>query len=97
MITISDLNVSRENCLTELKDAEMMGHIMGGFISFGVTNVPFAVGSPLSIDLDGDGTIEPGEVYQPLTANFSFTINLGTLFGRVQADHTSIEDCPEGM
>ena len=32
MITITDLNISQESCLTELKDAEMMGHIMGGFL-----------------------------------------------------------------
>ncbi|NEO93265.1 MAG: hypothetical protein F6K56_24815 [Moorea sp. SIO3G5] len=79
MITISDLNLSRENCLTELKDAEMMGHIMGGFISFGVTNVPFAVGTPLAFDLNGDGTIVGNEVYQPLAAQFQFNVNLGTL------------------
>ena len=30
MITISDLNVSQESYLTELKDAEMMGDIVGG-------------------------------------------------------------------
>ena len=33
MIIISDLNVSQQSCLNEVKDAEMMGHIMGGFIA----------------------------------------------------------------
>ncbi|NEO12154.1 MULTISPECIES: hypothetical protein [unclassified Moorena] len=80
MITISDLNVSRENCLTELKDAEMMGHIIGGFFSFGFSNIPVAFGTPLALDLNDDGTLAPNEVYQPLTSQFAFTIDLHDIF-----------------
>ncbi|NEO24144.1 hypothetical protein [Moorena sp. SIO4A5] len=96
MITISDLNVSREDCLTELKDSEMMGHILGGrFQLNGLTvtigNIPFTIGNPLIIDFNGDGTIQPDEVYFPIsgTLNFSFT------FGRdeFQRDHRSMSDC----
>ncbi|NEO12155.1 MULTISPECIES: hypothetical protein [unclassified Moorena] len=80
MITISDLNVSRENCLTELKDAEMMGHIMGGFIKFGFSNIPVAFGTPLALDLNDDGTLAPNEVYQPFASRFAFTIDLSDFF-----------------
>ncbi|NEO12156.1 MULTISPECIES: hypothetical protein [unclassified Moorena] len=95
MITISDLNVSRENCLTELKDAEMMGHIMGGFIKIGFSNILVGFGQNIALDLNDDGTLAPTEIYQPLTANFSVTADLGKLFDRVKPDHTSTEDCPE--
>ncbi|NEO93267.1 MAG: hypothetical protein F6K56_24825, partial [Moorea sp. SIO3G5] len=95
MITISDLKVSRENCLTELKDPQMMGRIMGGRFqlnAFTVTigDIPFSIGTPLAIDLNGDGTIQPDEVYVPLSGTLSF----GFTFGRdeFQRDHRSMSD-----
>ncbi|OLT62933.1 hypothetical protein [Moorena bouillonii] len=96
MITISDLNVSRENGLTELKDPQIMGRIMGGRFqlnAFTVTigNIPFSLGTPLAIDLNGDGTIQPDEVYVPLSGTLSFSFSLGR--GEFQRDHRSMSDC----
>ncbi|AOY84360.1 hypothetical protein BJP36_34985 [Moorena producens JHB] len=81
MITISDLNVSRENCLTELKDAEMMGHIMGGFLKFSVSGIGFTIGNQLAFDLDDDGTIVATEIFSPFGGNFGFSFDLGDLLG----------------
>ncbi|NEO47389.1 MAG: hypothetical protein F6K55_25990 [Moorea sp. SIO4A3] len=67
MITISDLNVSRETCLTELKDAEMMGHIIGGWGSIKpifklqlTQNRRFQFGT-ISFDINGNGVIDANE------------------------------------
>ena len=78
MITISDLNVSRENCLTELKDAEMMGHIMGGFFGFSLA-LGGSFGNSLATDLNGDGTIAPSEIFTPLPFTSGFSFDLGDL------------------
>ncbi|NEO35127.1 MAG: hypothetical protein F6J90_01925 [Moorea sp. SIOASIH] len=96
MITISDLNVSRENGLTELKDSQMMGRIMGGRFQlngFTVTlgNIPYSIGTPLAIDLNGDGTIQPDEVYVPLSGTLSFSFTFGR--GEFQRDHRLMSDC----
>ncbi|NEP49847.1 MAG: hypothetical protein F6K65_13945, partial [Moorea sp. SIO3C2] len=66
MITISDLNVSRETCLTELNDSEIMGHIIGG--RFGANlklnfkqERPFVFGLG-GFDIDGNGTVDGDEI-----------------------------------
>ncbi|NEO35123.1 MAG: hypothetical protein F6J90_01905 [Moorea sp. SIOASIH] len=82
MITISDLNVSRENCLTELKDAEMMGHIIGGFFNLSIGGIGFSLGNQLAVDLDADGTIEPGEIFSPFRGTLGFSIDFGDLLQR---------------
>ncbi|AOY84361.1 hypothetical protein BJP36_34990 [Moorena producens JHB] len=82
MITISDLNVSRENCLTELKDAEMMGHIMGGFLNLSVSGIGFTIGNQLAFDLDDDGTIVATEIFSPFGGNFGFSIDFSNLFNK---------------
>ncbi|AOX03966.1 hypothetical protein BJP34_35115 [Moorena producens PAL-8-15-08-1] len=93
MITISDLKVSRENCLTELKDAEMMGHIIGGF-TLRVRGIGFGLGNQLGFDLDDDGTIVATEIFTPLSGTFGFDIDFSKL-KKSQPTHT--DDCPEGM
>ncbi|NEO24142.1 hypothetical protein [Moorena sp. SIO4A5] len=80
MITISDLNVSREACLTELKDSEMMGHIIGGSFKIGGKikfGIPFTFGNPLLFDQDGDGTIEVNEFYTPFGGTFDIEFSFG--------------------
>ncbi|AOX03964.1 hypothetical protein BJP34_35105 [Moorena producens PAL-8-15-08-1] len=79
MITISDLNVSRESCLTELKDAEMMGHIIGGF-TLRVRGIGFVLGNQLAFDLDDDGTIVATEIFSPLSGTFGFDLEFSDLF-----------------
>ncbi|NEP27150.1 hypothetical protein [Moorena sp. SIO3I6] len=80
MITISDLNVSREACLTELKDSEVMGHIIGGLtfqpVFSGVFNfnLPFSIGR-ISNDFDSSGTIDADEIL-PIFAG-TFELKLG--------------------
>lgn len=66
MITIDDLNVSRETCLTELNDSEMMANIIGGrfFKPIFKVNLKQSRGvrfGVFGIDVDGDGTVEDGE------------------------------------
>ncbi|OLT61142.1 hypothetical protein [Moorena bouillonii] len=80
MITISDLNVSRENCLTELKDAEMMGHIIGGFLKLSFSGIGFSIGNQLAFDLDDDGTIVATEIFSPFGGTFGGTIDFGKFF-----------------
>ena len=73
MITISDLNVSQESGLTELKNAEM-GDIVGG-------NFVFTPARRLRLDFNiaNNGTVTP-------TVNFRF--GTLTLFSRLAAELT---------
>ncbi|NEP51885.1 MAG: hypothetical protein F6K65_25060 [Moorea sp. SIO3C2] len=101
MITISDLTVSRKTGLTELKDAEMMGHIIGGltlkpFFRATITlQIPVTIGQ-ISIDLNNNGIIDPNET-GPL---FSGTFELSFIFDarkqlESEPEHLSMDDCPE--
>ncbi|WP_293090838.1 hypothetical protein [Moorena sp. SIOASIH] len=66
--------------MNEIKDAEMMGHIMGGFftLNFGFRG---NLGNSLAVDLDNDGTIEPNEVFNPFSFTSQISIDFGDLLG----------------
>ncbi|AOY84362.2 hypothetical protein BJP36_34995 [Moorena producens JHB] len=66
--------------MNEIKDAEMMGHIIGGFFTF---NFGFRgnLGNSLAFDLDNDGTIEANEFFTPFSFNSQISIDFGDLLG----------------
>ncbi|NEO47388.1 MAG: hypothetical protein F6K55_25985 [Moorea sp. SIO4A3] len=101
MITISDLKVSRETDLTELKDAEMMGHIIGGFSLKPIfraqltVKIPVTIGQ-VSIDLNNNGIIEPNETGPLFSGNVELTVGFEKRDQDYsEPDHSSMDDCPE--
>ncbi|NEP27149.1 hypothetical protein [Moorena sp. SIO3I6] len=101
MITISDLKVSRETCLTELKDAEMMGHIIGGRFTPVLSgafkfNLPFSIGQ-ISSDFDSSGTIDADEMIGLFSGTFELSLGFEKKNQVSQPEHPSMDDCPEGM
>ncbi len=82
MITISDLNVSQESCLTELKDAEMMGGIVGGSLLPSLKNL-FRFPSTVPTGFRLRATVTNGDFDLGLRL---FTFTVGSLSGEINLD-----------